>query len=142
MHHQCAFGDAVRLQHFIRQRALHDDKQLFVGSLLVRVVGVLLQFVEKVEIPLADGQRFVPGFDISLARNDVLEIVSLPERARFSGMTDDIVGVGQRPARHGQMEKAVAVRAFVKIDDFVFSVAVHRPIILRLFQKVNAKKIQ
>ena len=41
-----------------------------------------------------------------------------------------------------KMEKAVAVRAFVKIDDFVFSVAVHRPIILRLFQNVNAKKIQ
>ena len=55
-------------------------------------------------------------------------------------MVDDIVGIGQRSARHGKAEEIVGVCAFVEVDDLIFAVVSHGTIIARRQTDVNAEK--
>lgn len=81
-------------------------------------------------------------FDIPFARNDVLEVIPLPHRARLARMNDQVIGVGQRFSRHGEVQKVVPAGTLVKIDDLVFAIVVHNAIIPPQKKSVNAKKLR
>lgn len=138
--HNDALRHAVRGEHRVHKRSVHDQKEFFVGLFAVRVIDMLLQLVQKKQIARADAVRLVPRLDVSRAGQDEFEVVAVPHRTVLVGMVDDIVGIWQRSARHGKAEEIVGVRAFVEVDDLVFAVVSHGTIIARRQTDVNAEK--